>query len=844
MTSEGQSVCGTSVAANASACLMWILAGVICSAASVMGAPSGAWRTYEVYQPTITRHDVIDARTHANKYNHCPTIAWFDGRWFCMWGSNTRPAEHDPGQRIFFSTSQDGRSWAPAEVLFSNAEHSENPVQYPADKGHQWQPNLAQVDGELWAFWNQGGSAQHFKKGTADLRGLYFSRLNNAGGKWVNRRLEWGGSMWPRFEGRTYFIASTQNPYRLRTGRVLAPVTLYATAEPARDAPPQAVDWWGSEKRNSVIYTDDGGKTWALSPGCAMPGFSWIQWEPTIWESPNGDVLMFARNNTHWGLGHGKPTSGEYLLWSISKNGGETWSPHQFVPLESICSRMHVVPSDGRGVWEAVRPDDDFEGRRYMMVHNDAPGALYSWAVARRNLALFFTRGGGIDFVAGNTLTGDEPEVAYPQAWGHDDALAICYTQGNSAPRSIRVAMVSPLPKHDKYYIFPRANDLAAGARPRRLADAWSFDRHQHMATSQPVEPKDEGFAFGAWLQPRAPGALFDTRKDASAPGFVIILKGAPANPAAGKDRSVVPTVTLLGPQEEVVSSLPMSISGEWQYMGITLDNRSGAVLFCVNGARETVRLKSPVHRSLKGINAHIGGKRPPKSQLAGYAGELRFLALYDGAAIGERQHDSLRDHFARGTADVWQGSASGMRPIVWMDAALRDAFERDFVLPPPEGRGGTEAVTFEGVGALRFRDHGSAGIDLDDNERARGDKVAIDFQFLIESGDSQTLCTVGDFNEPARVIARDGQVVLMAKGMEAPCGPVNANGWTSVSLETWRDRTTARLGSGPSAGVRHRPVATWAYLGEAFPKYGEYRGTRFLVDIGSLRTRVERATP
>lgn len=814
-----------------------------------MASPPGAWRTYEVYRPTITRHDVIDARTHGNKYNHCATIAWFDGRWFCMWGSNTRPAEHDPGQRVFFSTSQDGRSWAPAEVLFSNAEHSENPVQYPTDKGHQWQPNLALVDGELWAFWNQGGSAHDFKKGaggTADLRGLYFSRLKKAGGKWVNRRLEWGGKIWPEIDGRAYFIASTQNPYRLRTGRVLAPVTLYASEGSASDAPPEAKDWWGREKRNSVIYSDDMGATWRLSPGCITPGFSWIQWEPTVWEQPDGTVLMFARNNTHWGLGHGTPTSGEYLLWSFSRNGGETWSPHQFVPMESICSRMHVVPSDGRGVWAAALPGDDFGGRRYAMVHNDAPGALYEWAKARRNLSLFFTRGGGIDFVAGNALTGDEPEVAYPQAWGHDDTLAICYTQGNSAPRSIRVALVNPLPKHDRYYVFPRGNDLAPGVRPRRLGDAWSFDRHQHIATRRPVEPKDEGISFGAWLQPRTAGALFDTRKDASAPGFVIILKGAPANPAAGKNRSVVPTVTLLGPQEEVVSSLPMSLSGEWQYMGITLDNGKGEVLFCVNGVCETVRLQSPVRRSLKGVNAHIGGKRLVTSRLTGYAGDLRFLALYDGAVLDERQHGALREHFAKGAGDAWNVSAAAreIHPIIWMDSAQRDAFERDFVLPPAAEHGGTEAVTLEGVGALRFRDHGSAGIDLDDNERARGDRVAINFRFLIERGDSQTLCTVGDFNEAARVVARDGQVVLMAKGMDVPCGPISATGWTSISLETWGDRTTARSGAGPAAEVRHRPVATWAYLGEAFPKYGEYPGTRFLVDIGSLRTRVERTTP
>ncbi|NLX96038.1 MAG: hypothetical protein GXY83_07670 [Rhodopirellula sp.] len=35
-----------------------------------LASASEGWRSYEVYQPTITRHAVIDARSHAHKYNH------------------------------------------------------------------------------------------------------------------------------------------------------------------------------------------------------------------------------------------------------------------------------------------------------------------------------------------------------------------------------------------------------------------------------------------------------------------------------------------------------------------------------------------------------------------------------------------------------------------------------------------------------------------------------------------------------------------------------------------------------------------------------------------------------
>ncbi|GEM_PF-1058571 len=826
-----------------------ILVLAFCGGALRVAAASGDWRTYEVYQPRVTRHDVIDARSHPHKYNHCATIAWFQDRWLCMWGSNTHPDEHAPGQRIYSSTSPDGRTWSPIEMLFSNEARCENPVRYPVGKGHQWQPNVGIVDGELWAIWNQGGSAHDFDGSpakAADLRGLYFSRLKSADGKWINRRLEWDGVAWPTVGGRSFYIASTQDLYRLRSGRVLAPVTLYAGKGRASDAPPQTEGWWGREKRNSVIYTDDGGGTWHLSPGCITPGFSWIQWEPTVWEQPDGSVMMFARNNTHWGLGHGKPTSGQYLLWSVSKNGGETWAPHQFVPMESVCSRMHVAPLDGRGVWGATHAGDDFTGRRYVMVHNDAPGALYEWAKARRNLALFFTRGGGIDFVAGNSLTGDEPEVAYPQMWRHGDTLAICYTQGNSAPRSIRVALVDPLPQPDRHYIFPRSNDLVAGARPRRVCDTWSFNREQHIATRAPVEPGDDGFSFGAWIQPRASGTLFDTRPDSAVGGFVIMLRSRPASASAGKRGSVIPVLTLMGPKEEIAADLPLTLDGRWQYLGVTVNNRTGEALFCVDGEHGSVRFETVRSHPLKGATAHIGGKRLANSKLAGFAGDVRFVAVYAGGQLDSEGHAWLHNQFAKGLGcpELPSAQAPKDRPMVWMDAADRDAFERDFDLPSEGHRGGTEVVTAEGLRALRVRDQGSAGIDLDENDRPRGDKVTIRFRFRVEGGDSQTLFTVGDFNQPARLIAHSGQILLRAGEAEMPCGAIGADGWTPVWLETWGDRTIARIGDGPPVEVSHHPEATWAYIGEGFPNYGQYPGTRFLLDIASLQTRVGRATP
>ncbi|NQT12477.1 MAG: exo-alpha-sialidase [Planctomycetes bacterium] len=815
--------------------------------ASSLAASSDGWRSYEVYQPTITRHAVIDARTHAHKYNHCSTIAWYGDRWFCLWGSHEPQIEHAPGQRMVFSTSRDGRSWTPIERLFSNDEYCENPVRYPEGKGHQWQPNLGVVDGELWALWNHGGSVHDSREpdGTRrkDLRGLYFSRLKRADGKWVNRRLEWDGEIWPLVDGKPYYMASTQNLYRLRSGRVLAPVTLYGGGQRAQDAPEGVTSWWGMEKINSVIYTDDLGKTWRRSPGCQTPGLSWIQWEPTVWEQPDGSVMMFARHNSNWALGHPKPTSGQFLLWSISRDGGQTWSPHRYVPIQSVCSRMHVAPLDGRGLWATAKPDDDFTGRRLVMVHNDAPGAEYAWGPARANLALFFTRGGGFDFVAGNNISAHQPRVCYPQMWRRDDTLAVSYTTSDPGARSICVALVSPLPKPDRYYLFPRLNDVPRPARPERDGSAWAFHGGQHVAMRKAVDPGGDGFSFGAWVRDRGTGMILDTR--GAGGGFnVMIQPNRIGDEATASQRR--PSVCMLTKPHVFGPALPLTPQGEWHYIGLTADNRTGEALFYVDGRTETVRFEAPVPRSLKGVAPHLGAKSLPGSMVPGLTGDIRFAALYAGPELGPEHHRWLHNQFAAelGRPELSAATEPAGSPIMWMDPTDEAAFERDFVVPTAEPSGGSEVVTIEGQPILRLRDHGSVGVDLDENDRKRGDRVLLRFRFRIERGDGQTLCTVGDFNQPARLIARDDRVLLCTAKMETPCGRVNPDGWTSVVLETYGDVTCARVGEDPAVEVHHQPEATWVYLGEAFPQYNHFPATRFLIDVESVRTRVESKSP
>ena len=830
----------------ASARLSLYAACICISATAAIAEELDAWRSYEVYQPTVERHYIIDARAHAHKYNHCSTIAWFQDRWFCLWGSHIYIAEHTPGQRMVVSTSRDGRTWTPIERVFSSDKHSVNPVAYPEGKGHQWQPNLGLVNGELWALWNQGGSAHDFRgpkgKRAKDLRGLYFSRLKRSDGKWTNRLLKWDGQTSPVVDGVSYSIASTQNLYRLRSGRVLAPVTLYATRGPAADAPKEVEGWWGRQKRNSVIYTDDLGETWHLSPGCMTPGFSWIQWEPTVWEQPDGSVMMFARNNTNWALGHNRPTSGQFLLWSISRDGGETWAPHGYVPLETICSRMHVAPVDGRGVWLPAQTEDDFTGRRMVMVHNDAPGGIYSWSPARVNLALFSTRGAGFDFVAGNSISFHDPRAAYPQMWRHGDTMAVSYTESYPDARSIRVALISPLPRPDRYYLFPRFNDVPAPAAPRRIGNVWRFADTQHIATRQPAATGEDGFSFGAWIRSTGSGMLLDTRGNGG--GFCIMLRPKETG-GEGAVSAPHPVACVCGKPHVFGPNLHLGSAGGWHYIGLTVNKHTGEAVFYVDGKSEAMKFTLPKPHRFSGVAPHLGGKSLRASGVRGLTGDVRFAALYAGPVLGTAHHRRLYNRFAEelGRPKLDGDAEPAAKPVMWMDAADADAFNRDFAVPTDEPRGGSEMIAIGNRDVLRIRDEGSVGVDLDENHRAQGDRVRLRFRFQIERGDELTLCTVGDFNQPVRLVARQGQVVLCAGDDAKPCGPINRGGWTCVSLETGGDTTRAQVGDGPSVDVKHQPEATWLYLGEGFPRYGRFPGTRLLIDVPSVRSQVVRGS-
>ncbi len=551
-------------------------------ASTIVDAEGHTWQTYACYQPRIDRVAAVDAATQPLRYNHDSSVAWFRDRWFCLWNANTIPKEGAPGQLNYAATSRDGLTWSAPFPVFAQTNHSINPI--PCPRGTQWQPNLLVVSNRLWCIWSQNSHDAY--------NGCYFSVLDTPDGLWTNRLLTWDNAPDPRIDNRSFRIFATQNPVRLSTGRILAPVTLIGPT--SASAPVGKSGWYWQEKRNSVLYTDDGGTTWHVSPGTILPQLDWRQWEPTVYEQADGTVVMLARNNLIPTFEGSSAKPEEALTVAYSHDQGTTWSPLAFVPLQTVVSRMH-----------AFRP---CTSDRIFLLHNDWRAG--SWGTDRRNLALFFGQNAHMAFTPGLGFSGDEPEVAYPQGDCISNTLLIAYSQGPCAQRSIHIARITPLPDPDQRYLLLRENRPPP---PCCVCIDGALHLRGNHALPVPHTPiiNAARVTLHAQINPDEEGVLFDNRDGTN--GFVWALSGTLF-------------VHLGDPNRNLHTSLPVP-RNRWSTVAVEIDYPNGELLFRVNDATERVTF-TPGHRSLAGRAATLFGPHPKRSLLRTFQGAVRSVVL------------------------------------------------------------------------------------------------------------------------------------------------------------------------------------------------------------------------
>ncbi len=800
--------------------LSWI--GLVLLSAAMLCTPLGAqskdsWRKYEVYQPKIERGYVIESTPEGLAYNHCPTVIWFQDRWFCAWNGNEVPVEGRPGLQIWMSTSPDGITWSQAFAPFSSTDRCTAPFRHP--QACQWQPEFIVVDGQLWCFFCETSKQKEEK-------GCYFGQLREADGKWSIRRLMFNGSPSLELNGHEFnMIFPSQNPIRLRSGRILVPVVLGGGRSP--DAPEKATGFWATYRHASVLYSDDQGKSWTASLGCTMPGRTFCPWEPTVWEQSDGTVLMVFRNNSHSSFLDEMPRSSQFLIGSCSKDGGATWSIPEYVPIETVCSRMYVAPLDGKGIWNRAIPGDDYAGRLQLMFHNDAPGSK-DWTGDRRNLAMYFRRGDGFEFTAGPGFAGTDPSAVYPQYCIHDDALVVTYNQSYSEKRSIRYARITPLPDPGKRYLLPRCDSIA-NPRPSIHDGFLRFEGRQYVTSRHVPAPESSRLSLAAWVRWKSYGYLIDTRPDG------LTWRIAP-NMLQDRQPNLYFRSEATKPKQLNTTS-PLK-QDEWTYLGMDLSPDKKTATFYVDDRSETVEIAPSAGASLKGAAAQIGWS----DRVPAFYGDVRFVAMF-AEPIGAAGHRHLHDRFAVETGRQPLGGGSPVKAsrLLWLDPA-DSQFAQQFELPDDSFQG-VRVATEDGCNRLRFFGEGSAGVDLDENHRARGDKVELRFRCKLEAGDNHVICTTGDADQPARVVARKGRLLLVADSQEQPCGPVPTGQWVELHLATYGDRTSVQLGDRPAVEVTHKPRGTWVYLGQGYRTGTLTAADQFIIAVDSVHSLVSRSS-
>ncbi len=442
-------------------------------------------------------------------------MAFFDDSWYVVWGSNNKrtptrkqmeelkangeiPEKHRlfpsfaviegvAGQRVLLSKSKqqvdspEGRrdafksGWSqPGDPKVPPGQNYEglfrtqllrNPNK-PFNKrtnpenpdNRQWQPELLVVDldpdpnnrvEELWAWFTQNIGRN---------RGTYFGRLQhsdqNPDAEWVVKKIDLKSTSLNPKNGFVFVSAnSLQMKHQTgatadRNGWVLVPVT------PENETDPDV------KNDIAVLYTKDGGETWNAFPRITPPP-EFNLWEPVLVEHPvTGELFLYVRNRNR----RGKSTS-TLIVYSTSKDGGETWSPFEAMPLEVPSLRAHVI-----GV-----------GERVVMVHHDFENSFAgetgaraertgrmlakadSASTERLNLSLFFSRTGKIGtFLPGVSITNDQEDnplvenqrgISYPHMILVDDAIYAVH----SSERSIKGEIIRPLPPEDQYLLLPRS---------------------------------------------------------------------------------------------------------------------------------------------------------------------------------------------------------------------------------------------------------------------------------------------------------------------------------------------------------------------------------------------------
>ncbi len=766
--------------------------------AAALAQADKPWRSYEVYQPEISRYYVADPAFLNVKYNDHSCVIWFKGNWYCFWTGRTT-LKSPP--LLYLSESQDARKWSMPSACFVDEQMCSNPVEFP-----QARPVAAEYNGQLWVFW----SGSDFKTGKNNS--LYVSKLQAPGEKWDNQQMFFEGKPLPFVKENEYSVELTANPIVFKNNRIIIPAVLTSVAG-------------DKSKIACTVYSDDGGHSWQVSNEGVDFDPSIERIEAAVWqEYQTNDSLSMV-------ISCGKiplmkqydsiPADAAAFYWASSRDQGQNWSLPEKVLMDSISSGMSVaVPYE-----YAERPLAD---DRAIMIFNDSKYDNMTLLRDHSGLAMFFNRGGGIDFAAGNHIAVEETFTSNPYIAVRGQRLIVSYTKGVQEA-GIKVAHILDVPRRDKSYIYPRTVRFKDTQRPHLTKEGYyHFQGDQYIKTQNAVNIDENGFSGALWFRGDFEGLIFDCRKDDGTAGFRWFID---ENKVKLQLPGVEPFVAKEINQEFIY----------WTYLGFTVDALQGKIDFYLNGTLiETQQYGKDKLKRLSGDIGYVGYKEGDE----GLSGDIEFLGFYN-EMLTQAQHLHLYNGFAgQLRLPYLRGeSAPPQKPVLELDPqkASQGDTVKGFVYPQDSKGGTVELETIAGRNLMRFNGQASAGLDVDTNDRRYGGHLQVEFAFMIESKEQMVLCTVGDTMSPVRIVSRDNCLYLSLSGNEQLIGEVQPDRWHTIVIFSGGTITRAKLGNNRFRQISHTPQATWFYLGQAFKDDEFNPQTSFVIDISTVRTRIIR---
>lgn len=472
--------------------------------------------SYKCYNPTIDISTIIAAKRNFFQYNHDPSIAFFDGYFYAFWnglakGGKER-SEGEAGQLNYMSRSVDANHWSQPVAIFNDPAYTFNPLPDNPGKYQQWQPNVTTLDDRMLIIWSETGKSNRsylsiLLKGDKKIK-TYRIEINV---KDLSIKLnsdlssETSGNYsndYP-YNGKFYFIYSTQNPFKLTNGRILIPFSIEESQG----------DFEKRKKWASFIYSDNPKDINSFKFAELTPGMTETSaWEPFFTESVNGKVYMHMRNLS-------SKTTDKNMSIATASGNNLTFQKPVVSSLTGPSSRAFA---------------QKVSANRFMMVYNDADKNTRINGVAN------FSRTGGYDFTPGVSLQKDIKEPGdlafnYPQSVIHDDTAYVIYSTVYE-PRSIMLAKFRLGLPDDSLLILPRnrprvylSGYIDKKKRAVACTGSKTFKLNNAMLAGDYVN-SNGSFTIGAWVKKQKDqnmGTLFDNRgtvpgSDFSGKGFAI----------------------------------------------------------------------------------------------------------------------------------------------------------------------------------------------------------------------------------------------------------------------------------------------------------------------------------